>query len=56
MKPDANDQKLRLKRRENELHRLISQMKTDELDQSIVFKQLERELTELKTNLDDSST
>lgn len=56
MKPDSNDQKLRLKRRESELQRLISQMKTDELDQSVVFKQLEKELTELKTDLEDSSS
>jgi hypothetical protein len=56
MKPDANDQKLRLKRRESELQRLISQMKTDQLDQSVVFKQLEKELTELKTDLEDPSS
>ena len=56
MKPDANDQKLRLKRRESELQRLLSQMKTDELDQSVVFKQLEKELTEIQSGLEDAST
>jgi hypothetical protein len=56
MKPDENAQTLRLKKRESELQRLISQMKTDELDQSVVFKQLERELTELKTGLEGPSS
>ena len=55
MKPDENAQKLRLKKREAELHRLITQMKTDELDQSVVFKQLEKELTKLKIDLADPS-
>ena len=44
MKTDETAQKSRLKKRELELQRLIYQMKTDELDQSIVFKQLEKNL------------
>lgn len=50
MKPDANSQKLRLKKRKAELQRLIAQMKTDDLDRSIVFKQLEKELIALKSD------
>lgn len=56
MKPDENAQKLRLKKRESELQRLIAQMKTDELHQSVVFKQLEKELTALKSDLDDPAS
>lgn len=55
MKPDINSQKLRLKKRKAELQRLISQMKTDDLDQSVVFKQLEKELITLKSESEDSS-
>ena len=56
MKPDATTQKARLKKREAELQRIITQMKTDELETSVVFKQLENELTKLKANLDEPSS
>ncbi len=55
MKPDVNSQKLRLKKRKAELQRLIAQMKTDDLDQSVVFKQLEKELIALKSDTADSN-
>ena len=56
MKPDANDQKSRLKRRESELQRVLSQMKSDELEQSVVFKQLEKELTRLKSDIVEATS
>ncbi len=56
MKLDPNEQKARLKKREAELQRILSQMKTDDLHNSGFFKQLEKELTDIKTNSDQKST
>lgn len=51
MKPDPRAMKASLLRRELELQRLIRQMKFDQLHNSPVYKNLEKELNSVKTQL-----
>ena len=53
MKPDPSAMKLLLRRREAALQKLIRQMKHDDLHSSAVYKNLEQELENLKTQLTD---
>lgn len=53
MKPDPLTMKLLLRKREMELQKIIRQMKQDELHSSPVYKNLEQELEELKSQLTD---
>ena len=46
--------KLLLKKREAELQKIIRQMKTDKLQTSPVFRNLEQELESLKSQLTDN--
>jgi len=51
MKPDTQAMKASLQKRELELQRLIRQMKLDQLHNSAVYKNLEKELSTIKTQL-----
>jgi hypothetical protein len=51
MKPVTQAQKASLQKRELELQRLIRQMKFDQLHNSSVYKNLEKELVTVKTQL-----
>ena len=51
MKPDPMALKAALRRREEELQKIIRQMKQDELQTSPVYKNLEEELASVKTKL-----
>ncbi len=51
MKPDAIAMKQALKKREAELQRLIRQMKDDKLDQGKVYRNLEEELSTVKSRI-----
>jgi hypothetical protein len=53
MKPDPSTMKLLLKKREAELQKIIRQMKSDKLQTSPVFRNLEQELESLKSQLTD---
>lgn len=54
MKPDPSRMKLLLKKREVELQKIIRQMKTDKLQTSPVFRNLEQELETLRSQLTDN--
>jgi len=51
MNSDTKADKASLERREIEIQNLIRQMKLDRLHKSAVYKNLERELSELKNKL-----
>jgi hypothetical protein len=51
MKPDPMALKAALRKREEELQKIIRQMKQDELQTSPVYKNLEEELASVKTKL-----
>jgi hypothetical protein len=51
MKPDPMALKLALRKREQELQKIINQMKNDKLHSSTVYKNLEQELDTVKTKL-----
>jgi hypothetical protein len=51
MKPDPSALKAALRKREEELQKIIRQMKQDELQTSPVYRSLEEELASLKTQL-----
>ena len=51
MKPDPMTMKAALRKREDELQKIIRQMKQDNLHSSPVYKNLEDELENLKTRL-----
>jgi hypothetical protein len=51
MRPDPLAMKLLLRRREAQLQKIIRQMKYDQLDSSAVYKNLEHELEDLKSQL-----
>lgn len=51
MKPDAVTLKALLRKRENELQKIIRQMKQDNLHSSPVYKNLEQELENVKNQL-----
>jgi hypothetical protein len=51
MKPDPLALKAALRKREEELQKIIRQMKQDELHTSPVYKNLEEELESVKTRL-----
>ena len=53
MKPDPMVLKAALRKREEELQKIIRQMKQDELHTSPVYKNLEDELENVKTQLVD---
>ena len=55
MKPDPMALKAALRKREEELQKIIRQMKQDELHTSPVYKNLEQELASVKTKLVDQS-
>ena len=54
MKPDPSRMKLLLKKRESELQKIIRQMKSDQLQTSPVFRNLEQELETLRSQLTDN--
>jgi hypothetical protein len=54
MKPDPMALKIALKKREAELQKIIHQMKQDNLHSSPVYRNLEQELTHVKTKLTGS--
>lgn len=54
MKPDPLAMKAVLRKREEELQKIIRQMKQDNLHSSPVYKNLEQELATVKTQLTDS--
>jgi hypothetical protein len=51
MKPDPLALKNALRKREVELQKIINQMKIDNLNSSPVYKNLEQELSNVKTKL-----
>jgi hypothetical protein len=51
MNIDLKVDRASLEKRESELQRLIRQMKSDQLHKSPVYYKLEKELSELKTQL-----
>ena len=51
MKPDPIAMKAALRKREEELQKIIRQMKDDNLHSSTVYKNLEQELETVKTKL-----
>jgi hypothetical protein len=51
MKPDPMTLKAALRRRELELQKIIRQMKQDNLHSSVVYKNLEQELENVKNKL-----
>ena len=51
MNIDIKVDRASLEKRESELQRLIRQMKSDQLHKSPVYHKLEKELSELKTQL-----
>ena len=51
MKPDPLTLKALLRKRENELQKIIRQMKQDNLHSSPVYKNLEQELETVKSKL-----
>jgi len=53
MKPDPSTMKALLRKREAELQKIIRQMKTDQLQASPVYRNLEQELENLKSQLTD---
>jgi len=55
MKPDPLALKAALRKREEELQKIIRQMKQDELHTSPVYKNLEDELAQLKTQIVSNS-
>ena len=55
MKPDPMALKAALRKREEELQKIIRQMKQDELQTSPVYKNLEDELATVKTRLVNES-
>ena len=55
MKPDPSALKAALRKREEELQKIIRQMKQDDLHTSPVYKNLEQELASVKTKLVDQS-
>ena len=54
MKPDPSRMKLLLKKREGELQKIIRQMKSDKLQTSPVFRNLQQELETLRSQLTDN--
>jgi hypothetical protein len=51
MKPDPSAMKALLRKREAELQKIMRQMKTDQLQASPVYRNLEQELETLKSQL-----
>jgi hypothetical protein len=51
MNTDTKVDRASLERRESEIQSLIRQMKSDQLHKSPVYQKLEKELSELKTQL-----
>jgi hypothetical protein len=56
MKPDVNAMKLALKKRETELLKLIRQMKDDKIDQGRVYRNLEDELNNVKSRMQNEQS
>lgn len=54
MKPDPLTMKAHLQKREQELQKIIRQMKNDNLHTSTVYRNLENELETVKVKLTDS--